>query len=190
MPYSRLRLRQSSMPAILAIAYGRLVSSSGPVSRYSSLSGCGASARVDAGAAQEDEAPHAAAEGRVDDVELDRQVVGDELVGVLPVGEDAAHSRRGDDDGLRLLALKKRAGGRAVCEVDAVDAAQDEVLVARRTQAPQDGAADESGVAGKKNAFRSERMVGTCRHDAPYFTTAAVAPLPSMLSGSLCGLRR
>ena len=79
-------------------------------------------ARVDAGAAEEDEPLHAVAERLADDVELDEQVVLDELPGLLPVGEDAAHLGGGDDDDVGPLLVEEPARRGLVGEVELVRA--------------------------------------------------------------------
>ena len=92
-------------------------------------------ARVDAGAAEEDQPLDARGERLVDEVELDHQVLLDELARLLPVGQDAADLGGGDDDDLGLLLGEEALRGALVGEIELGDVADDQVLVAARRRA-------------------------------------------------------
>ena len=84
---------------------------------------------VDAGAAKEDEALHPCPERLVDHVEFDGQVLLDELVGVLPVGEDAADPGRGDDHDLGPLLGEELPGPGLIGEIEFFEGSREHVLV-------------------------------------------------------------
>ena len=133
------------MPAILAMAYHSLVGSSGPVSSASSRIGCGASLRIDAARAQEQQALDAGAVRGLDDVGLDHQVVVEEVGRIGVVGQDAADLGRREDDRIGLLRgdealdLGLPCAGRAR-RVAAVDDRRSPALARRRTRAEPDHA--------------------------------------------------
>ena len=68
----------------------------------------GAIARVDAGAAEEQELGDADRVGGADQVELDAQIVGEEVDRPAGVGQDAADPGGGDDDHVGLAARASR----------------------------------------------------------------------------------
>ena len=109
-------------------------------------------ARVDAGAAEEDDLARPGGLRLADDVGLDLEVLVDELPGLLPVCEDAADLGGRDDDDLGALLGEEAARGVLVGEVELVEVAHDEVLVAGLVQGAQDRAADEAGVPGQVDA--------------------------------------
>ncbi len=80
------------------------------------------------------------------------RLIGDELVGLLRVGHDAADLGRREDHRLGPLALEERAGRRLVGQVDLVDVAEDQMLVPVPLEATRDAAADQSAVARDEDA--------------------------------------
>ena len=110
-------------------------------------------ARVDAGAAEEDEAAHAVREGRLEEVRLDHEVVVDELPGLLPVGHDAADLGGGVDDHVGAVRVEERPHRRLVAQVDLAEVGDEGLGVAVARQGAPDRRAHEPGVAGEVDAL-------------------------------------
>ena len=116
-PYWRRQAWQSLIPAILAMAYHWLVGSSGPVRRYSSLSGCGRELGIDAGTAQEKQFPHTRQPRVFDEVVLNPEVFQKKFGGLAFVGENAAHFGGGDEDIFRFLVREELLDGGGIEQV-------------------------------------------------------------------------
>ena len=116
---------------------------------------------------------HPCPERLVDDVEFDGQVLLDELVGVLPVGEDAADPGRGDDHDLGRFLGEERPGLGLIGEIEFLELAGDHVLVAAGAQTAQDRPSHQAGVAGQVDAGM--------RVDRVPFRTIAVLAIDTMV---------
>ena len=103
-------------------------------------------ARVDAGAAQEEQFLDAVPPALADDVLLDGQVLVDEVGAVLQVCHDAAHMGCSQHDILGLLLVKEAAHRHGIHQVKLLMGTADEVSIALALQAIPDGTANESAV--------------------------------------------
>ena len=140
------------MPAILATAYASLVGSSGPVSRYSSLIGCGQLARVDARAAEIEQLLHAVHVGRVHHGRVDQHVVVDELGRARRVRHDAADRAGGEHDVLRPVRAEPVVHRRLVAQVELIAAGGQHVAEASRLEAAHERRPDEAAMPGDEDA--------------------------------------
>jgi hypothetical protein len=85
--------------------------------------------RLDAGAPQEYQTLHARAECLMYDVELDRKVLLDELVGILPIGHDPADASRREDHEFRVRFGEEGTRLRLVGEVEFLVGPNQDVVI-------------------------------------------------------------
>ena len=133
--------------------------------------------RVDAAAAQKQQAPHAAAPGRFDHVGLDLEVVEQEISWVGVVGLDAAYLGRRQHNHRGLVLGKPALHGEAIFQVQLGAAGREQVAVARSLQRPADSASRHAAVAGHEDAIcRGDQAIH--QPSPPTWSTSGLSWLP------------
>ena len=135
------------MPAILAMAYGSLVGSSGAGEEMLLFHGLRRELRIDAGGAEEQELFDAVAPGRIDDVEFDGEIVAEEIGRIGGVGQNAADFGGGEEDVFGALGCKEMVDGGAIGEVGLAACSCYEIAVALGAEAAENRGAGEAGRA-------------------------------------------
>lgn len=105
-------------------------------------------ARVDAGRAEEQQTLHAGPVGLVDDVGLDRKILGDELRRVGVVGQDAAHLGCRQEHVFGLLGFEEAAHSRGIAELQFGVGPLEDAPMARRFQAPDECRPHQPAMSG------------------------------------------
>ena len=108
--------------------------------------------RIDAAAAQKQQAPHPGTPGRFDHMGLDLEVLQQKIRRVTVVGLDTAHLRGGQHHHRGLVVGKPALHGWAVFQIQLGAAGREQVGVARPLQRAADRAAGHAAVAGHEDA--------------------------------------
>jgi hypothetical protein len=108
-------------------------------------------ARIDAGAAEVEQLPHAMLGGGVNHVHRQQGVLVQKPRPLGGVGVDPADGGGGDEGVLDALAAKEGVDGALVAQIERAPRAGDDVRVSFRLQLPQDRGADQPEVTGHVN---------------------------------------
>ena len=151
------------MPAILAIAYGSLVGSSGAAEQVLLADRLRAVARIDARAARgRATACTSVHPARLDDRGVNHQVVVDELRRARAVGEDAADRAGDEEDVLGPVRLEPVVHRRLIAKIQLLPRGAEDVGEARRLQPPHDRRTDQPAMSRDVHCSVARDLM--CRH--------------------------